>query len=95
MKPHIHAEVIKAWADGAAIEFRLDSSHAWNQTIEPTWYVGSEYRVKPVPVMAWYRVAEMVGHTACADTEPQENNLIQHCNFIRWLTDRISYELTL
>jgi hypothetical protein len=35
-KPHVHAEAIKAWADGA------DS---------PSWFVGNQYRVKHEPVI--------------------------------------------
>ena len=50
--PHKHAEVIKAWADGATIEFRCPiGDGAWSdwQTLKsgsPTWDIRSEYRVK-------------------------------------------------
>lgn len=50
-KPHKHAEVIKAWADGAEIEFRdpLSSGPAWKDTPHPAWHEDWEYRVKPQP----------------------------------------------
>lgn len=53
MKPHVHAEVIKAWADGAEIEarFRNSLSHdfgPWRKQFHPTWNDNgfAEYRVK-------------------------------------------------
>ena len=45
--PHKHAELIKAWADGAEIEVR-DSSE-WQETTTPTWRCYFEYRIKPEP----------------------------------------------
>lgn len=50
-KPHKHAEVIKAWADGAEIEFRcpLSSDLTWHDAPLPAWDPYYEYRVKPEP----------------------------------------------
>jgi len=51
--PHKHAEVIKAWADGADIEFRMPTSslveYTWQRLKQesPLWAVDLEYRVKP------------------------------------------------
>ncbi len=48
MKPHKHAELIKAWADGAEIEQKTphgvweNFDNEWTET----WY---EYRIKPEP----------------------------------------------
>jgi hypothetical protein len=42
---HKHAEVIKAWADGAIIE--VQCGREWFVTNEPTWYEKNNYRVKP------------------------------------------------
>ena len=52
MKPHKHAELIKAWADGAEIEYRIysvDSWTDWKDCVEPTWITDwdFEYRIKP------------------------------------------------
>ena len=59
MTPHKHAEVIKAWADGAEIEVR--TSTGWVYTSNPSWDRVNEYRVKPsepvtrkVKMLAWY-----------------------------------------
>jgi hypothetical protein len=42
---HKHAEVIKAWADGAEIEIKGDS--VWYSIKPPTFLEHCEYRIKP------------------------------------------------
>ena len=51
MKPHKHAELIKAWADGAVIERLWNGTHekAWFIDNEPDWNEFDEYRIKPEP----------------------------------------------
>lgn len=52
-KPHKHAAVIKAWADGAEIECRYayrgaESAETWRSPSNPPqWHTTWEYRVKP------------------------------------------------
>jgi len=48
-KPHKHAEFIKAWADGAEIEFRTDDRREWKTTTSPAWNEYTQYRIKPQP----------------------------------------------
>ena len=47
---HKHAELIKAWADGAEIQVRYEK-HDWEDltTSYPGWYPHEEYRIKPEP----------------------------------------------
>jgi len=46
--PHKHAELIKAWADGAEIEIKcIDGS--WGFRPNPWWSTDEEYRIKPEP----------------------------------------------
>lgn len=46
--PHKHAELIKAWADGAEIEMR--SYQSWTLLSKPRWdSEEAEYRIKPEP----------------------------------------------
>ena len=47
--PHKHAELIKAWADGAQIEGRQAHCGEWVTLHDPAWSRVSEYRVKPEP----------------------------------------------
>lgn len=53
MKPHKHAEVIKAWADGAAIEVKGEfTDYQWwtfQADYVPSWSIKNEYRIKPDP----------------------------------------------
>jgi hypothetical protein len=46
MKPHKHAELIKAWADGAEIQWK-DSDGIWHDDDEPWWNEEGEFRIKP------------------------------------------------
>jgi len=50
-KPHKHAEIIKAWADGADIEYYSAELGCWQDVVcnSPIWYNASQYRVKPIP----------------------------------------------
>ena len=43
MKPHKHAELIKAWADGAEIQKK--DGKEWVDC-EPWWYEDEKYRIK-------------------------------------------------
>ena len=47
MKLHKHAELIKAWADGATIE--CNDCGVWFYANNPTWQENMEYRIKPEP----------------------------------------------
>ena len=49
--PHIHAEVIKAWADGKPIEWRENPSEHWQLIRDPSFVENFEYRVKPEEVV--------------------------------------------
>lgn len=65
MKPHKHAELIKAWADGAEIQRRIIRngenidepiiSYSWLTENMPMWSIHEEYRIKPAPKPNWYR----------------------------------------
>lgn len=46
-KPHKHAKLIKAWADGAKIQYWNESLHKWIDKGDPLWYEWCEYRIKP------------------------------------------------
>jgi hypothetical protein len=55
MKPHKHAELIKAWADGAEIEMlgEVDWLPIGRFT---TWNECNEYRIKPEPKPNFYKL---------------------------------------
>ncbi len=45
--PHVHAAIIKAWADGAIIQVK--DYTIWEDTPTPQWRADCEYRIKPEP----------------------------------------------
>ena len=57
MKQHKWHKEIKAWADGAEIEYRIRKPNEpwgnWESVIQPTWHLNTwqeiEYRIKPQP----------------------------------------------
>ena len=50
MKPHKHSELIKAWADGAEIQYQK-YGYEWVDCLynRPHWNDDIEYRIKPEP----------------------------------------------
>ncbi|KKN77922.1 hypothetical protein LCGC14_0354870 [marine sediment metagenome] len=44
-----HRAVFDAWLDGAEVETKYSSQHAWHYTGQPDFVKHTEYRVKPVP----------------------------------------------
>ena len=45
--PKLHAEMIKAWADGYGIEAYNPERGQWISVPEPGWFDDIEYRVRP------------------------------------------------
>ena len=83
--PHKHAELIKAWADGALIECLVQPSNTWELRVQPTWSIDATYRIKPEPkhdVATYFRTGnisrEMVSLGASVgviNTDRQRANL--------------------
>jgi hypothetical protein len=79
MKPHKHAELIKAWADGAEIEARYLKASGWTDwQLEDggfIWYdIGAEYRIKPKPDFVKYATAHF-HHDDLSDEKWDSDNL--------------------
>ena len=52
--PHKHAELIKAWADGAKIQY-LNINEEWRDISSPNWGLSTDYRIKPEPKKVQFR----------------------------------------
>ena len=52
--PHKHAELIKAWADGAVIQYKQPLL-GWRSVLHPSWSPNIEYRTKPTGITLKYR----------------------------------------
>lgn len=75
--PHKHAELIKAWADGAEIEVKLLRTNRWEETSDPSWNYEYEYRIKPEPKpdVTYYCKMEMYGFDAFSVHHSTTDNL--------------------
>lgn len=61
-KPHKHAELIKAWADGAEIQFRYNANIPWSDVEGACgWDIDCEFRIKPKEDYVYYGVFDMDG----------------------------------
>ena len=50
MKPHKHSALIKAWADGAEVQWFQEHGKVWVDSREPiSWNSELKYRIKPQP----------------------------------------------
>lgn len=97
MKPHIHAEVIKAWADGKQIQFRWDDDGTWKdwKRDTPSFYPTCQYRIRPETIR--YRVALCESPdgkwTMTQDDGGVGVDIEDDPTFARWLTDWIEVEV--
>ena len=58
---HKHAELIKAWADGAQIQVKA-CNLVWEDREHPYWARDREYRIKPEqPVVRWLWAKQVLG----------------------------------
>jgi Uma2 family endonuclease len=64
MTQHKWHKEIKAWADGAEIEWWNAVHERWEDEKEPTWCVVNKYRIKPQPKEPQYLYAywDVTGH---------------------------------
>ena len=102
MTPHKHADIIKAWADGAEIQHRLDNRDEWYTipvagktqcapAFKPEW----EYRIKPQTI----RYRNFLWNPSCgwdkgrkvicvcSEQEQLDQPRDQWAGFIKWLGD--------
>lgn len=90
-----HCDLIKAWADGAEIQYLCQTTDQWIDTSGPMWSPMTNYRIKPQTIK--YRVAlflNMSSSTFYTSTaEGEDNNWEKLPAFVRWLTDWVEVEI--
>lgn len=89
---HKHAKEIKAWADGATIQYEDVCDGQWYNVPFPEWGTLTRYRIKPETVK--YRVALFKGFAGhppypilSIDGVHDPLCVTSHSSFIRWLGD--------
>lgn len=88
-KPHKHAELIKAWADGAEIEIYSKITNEWIGMPHPDWHVAMEYRIKPEPKLDVVRFVAIQGNKK-GDLFKGNNEIIKH-SYIHNNYDMVSH----
>lgn len=73
---HIHADLIKAWADGAEIEVWGTTCGEWIGSSIPEWRPDAVYRIKPKPnKVTWHALSsDLLVYNACTDRELLNDN---------------------
>ncbi len=73
--PHKHAELIKAWADGATIQ--IDIHGEWEDKTNPMWSPEFEYRIKPEtkPDVVLYALINRNGVSAYTEFKTPADNV--------------------
>lgn len=96
-KPHKHAEVIKAWADGAEVQFRDPHGklfQSWTNVARcPSWDTSLEYRVKLQTKKIRVALHKNSGSAPTAVLWNQSFEFVENRqDFIKWISDVIEYE---
>lgn len=86
-KPHKHAEVIKAWADGATIQVRVKPEHRW-QDLDPHWLapcfaIDAEYRVKPEPKKLYIQTVRWPDGATNDVTQREKTGLLNQVEYMK------------
>ena len=94
MPKHVHCDLIKAWADGAEIQYKHPQTKEWRLIYDPSWSEQYEYRIKPKTKVIKYRtylwlspitkVYQIFTSSGSEDDISSRENLN---GFIKWLGD--------
>lgn len=95
--PHKHAEIIKAWADGALIQYYSEETQAWydlhSSQYTPTFDPRSKYRIKPEPKKVqirfylWNYQNKIHLGSWNSDWGGTQNEIENSVSFIKWISD--------
>ena len=77
-----HAELIRAWLDGAQIQYLLRSMNRWVDTEKPNFEESEEFRIKPAEPERVYPKTQMTMDELRGITEKYayDNLLVNMCN---------------
>lgn len=93
--PHKHAEVIRAYADGAKVQYKYQADQVWIDTENPSFLEENEYRVKSEPQK--YRVALVDSEgfkpwPIIVKIRDSREIFSMHVRFIKWITEEFEVE---
>ena len=83
---HKHAELIKLWADGAEIQYRVGQYSQWEDCLDtPAWKLNFQYRIKPTPRPQWQQ--DLIDAAKAGKVVEIQNS------FGYWVKAVVNYEL--
>jgi hypothetical protein len=84
---HKHADLIKAWADGAEIQVFYNDIMTWGGVDKPDWHESLSYRIKPKPpVVRWLWASKIGREWRCLDTFLTDAEAVQKLNYSNLVT---------
>ena len=89
---HLYLPLVQALAEGKTIQLVDDGRWSDCGNLEFI-YPADQYRIKPEPKTAWYRVAESTLGLMLCDNERDESLIEHNPGFKRWF-ERVTYEVT-
>lgn len=94
--PHIHADLIKAWADGAIIESYDPFKDAWTEFGKNDiiyWHPDAKYRIKPNAIitvhyrtLAYWENDDTIGFRTVTSQMIADDWEFINPKFIKWVT---------
>jgi hypothetical protein len=98
MAQHKHAALIKAWADGAIIQTRINKND-WVATSTPQWLPSNEYRIKPAEKPAEILkcrifVYRCSGKLRTGAIQYEELHLLHKESFVCWISEWTEIKVT-
>lgn len=87
MKPHKHAPLIKAWADGAKIQYMNSSGHWEDCSNYPCWDPDTEYKLAPEKYVRMYKtLGTSRAPLVAISYDPDTFNIYDLCDFDTWIS---------
>ena len=89
-RPHKHAALIKAWADGAEIQYQYSPDCEWVDKTTPEWCPQNKYRIKPKTIKYRLYVYKRYGEELCVHicVDPTLVYSFEGSpTFVKWLGD--------
>ena len=101
IEKHTHCDLIKAWADGAEIQYyeTYTNGGTWRAVAnrDLNWHPEIVYRIKPKSKIVKFKVAMLKGYITeqypviIFDTEYSKWE--SHSDFIKWISSEYCYEV--
>ncbi len=91
--PHKHAEVVKAWADGRSVQYRVNEEDKWKDSKSPSFTGRYQYRIKPEKHKCRVALFSADGSEWTSTQDFGKEDISGQHGFVRWMTDWIEVKV--